>query len=224
MGRYGADLTFLRPFFTFRYNNAFLRDYDWKTYAGGPLAPSVGLGGNISKSIRLVPGETPPPAFESAGEDSGNGSLMRLAPIPIFFASDPAAARAHAARSSHTTHPGEMAAAACELLAYLVASAIEIDPAVPSSSSKSKKAATAPQKWLDARLAAFAALLDREAKVGGSWATLRRLMAAAEPPESTERCWNWRSEQLEIEATLRNRGAEYNGYPVSAGYFGSFSL
>ena len=27
-----------------------------------------------------------------------------------------------------------------------------------------------------------------------------------------------------LECTLRNRGHEYNGYPVSAGYFGAFSL
>ena len=31
-------------------------------------------------------GESPSEIFHSQGEDSGNGSLMRLAPIPIFFA------------------------------------------------------------------------------------------------------------------------------------------
>merc|ERR1712054_110587 len=41
---------------------------------------------------------------------------------------------------------------------------------------------------------------------------------------STERCWNWRSKSLCIGDTLRNRGRSYNGYPVSAGYFGSFCL
>ena len=52
----------------------------------GPRA-SVGLGGNISKSIySMKQGEKPTERFESSGEDSGNGSLMRLAPIPIFFA------------------------------------------------------------------------------------------------------------------------------------------
>eukprot|EP00493_Phyllostaurus_siculus_P019000 UN19300 len=51
---------------------------------------SVGLGGNISKSIRNVwsccqnSTDRPPARFETVGEDSGNGSLMRLAPIPIF--------------------------------------------------------------------------------------------------------------------------------------------
>ena len=48
---------------------------------------SVGLGGNISKSIHSMrEGERPSEIFHSQGEDSGNGSLMRLAPIPIFFA------------------------------------------------------------------------------------------------------------------------------------------
>ena len=34
----------------------------------------------------MKPDQTPTPRFEGVGEDSGNGSLMRLAPIPLFFA------------------------------------------------------------------------------------------------------------------------------------------
>merc|ERR1712151_882772 len=40
----------------------------------------------------------------------------------------------------------------------------------------------------------------------------------------TERCWNWRNPDLGLAETLRARGTSYNGYPVSAGYFGSYSL
>ena len=44
-----------------------------------------------------------------------------------------------------------------------------------------------------------------------------RLLQSVEPDSSTERCWNWKSDTLEIAATLRNRGRRYNGYPVNAG-------
>eukprot|EP01048_Picozoa_sp_COSAG05_P004591 COSAG05_NODE_253_length_12854_cov_23.790200_2_plen_564_part_00 len=73
------------------YCNAFSRDQS----AGA--RPSVGLGGNISKSIySMAPGETPTPRFEASGEDSGNGSLMRLAPVPIYFCHSQRAAGAGA--------------------------------------------------------------------------------------------------------------------------------
>ena len=49
-------------------------------------------------------------------------------------------------------------------------------------------------------------------------------IAAAITSGSTERCWAWRNESIGIEQTLKARGRSYNGYPVSAGYFGSFSL
>ena len=50
--------------------------------------------------------------------------------------------------------------------------------------------------------------------------TARRL----EPDDSLERNWNWKAASLALEPTLARRGARYHGYPVSAGYFGSFSL
>ena len=40
----------------------------------------------------------------------------------------------------------------------------------------------------------------------------------------TERVWNWKDPAPGIEATLTARGRRYNGYPVSAGYFGAFSI
>ena len=41
--------------------------------------------------------------------------------------------------------------------------------------------------------------------------------------QDTERCWNWKNESLDIAGTLAARGWSYNGYPVSADYFGSYS-
>merc|ERR1719378_1636500 len=49
-------------------------------------------------------------------------------------------------------------------------------------------------------------------------------LATGKPERATERCWAWREESLDIKSTLRARGSQYNGYPVSSGYFGSYSL
>merc|ERR1740117_260617 len=63
------------------YNNAFRLE--------GGRTDSVGLGGNISKSLdaltRLPRGEVPPPRYNARGDDAGNGSLMRFAPVAVFF-------------------------------------------------------------------------------------------------------------------------------------------
>ena len=47
---------------------------------------SVGLGGNISQSLYAikVDGSRPTPTYQADTEDSGNGSLMRLAPVPCM--------------------------------------------------------------------------------------------------------------------------------------------
>ena len=69
-------------------------------------------------------GETPAPIYESQGEDAGNGSIMRLAPIPVAYHRDPDVACDLAAQSSLTTHPGPLAAEACAFMAFLIVRAI----------------------------------------------------------------------------------------------------
>jgi ADP-ribosylglycohydrolase len=51
---------------------------------------------------------------------AGNGSIMRLAPVPMFFANDTSAAIKLAAESSRTTHGAVEAVDACRLLASLI--------------------------------------------------------------------------------------------------------
>lgn len=54
-----------------------------------------------------------------------NGSLMRLAPVPLYFARTPAAAIRWAAESSRTTHATREAVDACRYLAALLLGAVE---------------------------------------------------------------------------------------------------
>lgn len=102
------------------YNNAFRKDKN--------RSSSVGLGGNISSSIYSCKnGKIPTPRFQvnHDREDSGNGSLMRLAPIPIYFYKDIQIARKYSFESSFTTHPGYIAGEACSFMAYIIVSAIQ---------------------------------------------------------------------------------------------------
>jgi ADP-ribosylglycohydrolase len=99
-------------------NNAFYRDD-----ARDPPC-SVGLGGNIAKSLFSIrKGTLPTAKYESDSEDAGIGSLMRLAAVPIVYP-DPKAAGEYAILSSETTHPGALAGDACHFFAYLLATAI----------------------------------------------------------------------------------------------------
>jgi ADP-ribosyl-[dinitrogen reductase] hydrolase len=55
---------------------------------------------------------------------SGNGSIMRLAPVPMYFAFDALAAIEHAAESSRTTHGSPEAVDGCRYLAALIVGAL----------------------------------------------------------------------------------------------------
>lgn len=56
---------------------------------------------------------------------AGNGSLMRLAPIPIRFRKDPDAAIEYAGDSSRTTHGAQSAIDACRYFSGLIVGAIQ---------------------------------------------------------------------------------------------------
>ena len=55
---------------------------------------------------------------------AGNGSLMRLAPVPMYFVGDPAEAIARSADSSRTTHGAEEAVDGCRYFAGLLVGAL----------------------------------------------------------------------------------------------------
>lgn len=216
-------------------NNAFRKDMRREG--------SVGLGGNISRSLYTMrAGDEVTPRFNAEGEDAGNGSLMRLAPVPIAYRLDATAAAAAAAASSYTTHPGPMAAEACAFLATLCVRAMaEFDPQAESARAflirvtdeycatelLAPPAATGAGAdgvaALDLNGGEAAATAARGAARRGA-AELRRLLLSSEPQGGLETCWNWRDAHLDVSGTLKRRGRQYNGYPVSAGYFGSFCL
>mmetsp|Transcript_107030 Transcript_107030/g.345518 ORF Transcript_107030/g.345518 Transcript_107030/m.345518 type:complete len:375 (-) Transcript_107030:66-1190(-) len=192
------------------YNNAFRKD--WRR------SSSVGLGGNISKSLHAISKartvDEVPPAFEGLSEDAGNGSLMRFTPVAIFLhAADMQIVHDIARQSSFTTHPGIIAAEACALLAHLLVRALRL----PEGEPRNVKA------FLEATTEEYCQSSGLSGKSGWGYQQVLQL-AMGKPEGQTERCWAWKHQSLDIEGTLAARGSKYNGYPVSSGYFGSFSL
>uniref|UniRef100_A0A7S1HTZ1 ADP-ribosylglycohydrolase n=1 Tax=Eutreptiella gymnastica TaxID=73025 RepID=A0A7S1HTZ1_9EUGL len=206
------------------YNNGFRFDSSRGSELGTD-ASSVGLGGNISKSIndlelyRINP-DAIPPYYQSEGEDAGNGSIMRLSPVPIMFHFDVALAEDVAVQQSRGTHPGNDAAASCRFITFFIVQAIKsgLPSAVPGGP------ATPTQQFVDQCVADFIRSHDLEADSG--MRKLKQLLASAEAAESKEVCWNWKLPQLPISQAIRNRRKEgsYNGYPVLPSYWGSYCL
>ena len=82
------------------------------------------IGNTVSAALRRY-GETGNPIAGSTNPHSaGNGSIMRLAPVPMFYYPDVATAIRHAAESSRTTHGAPECIDACRLLAGVVCRAL----------------------------------------------------------------------------------------------------
>jgi ADP-ribosylglycohydrolase len=58
-------------------------------------------------------------------EQAANGSIMRLAPVPLRYASDLSVAIERSAESSRTTHPAPRPVDACRYLGALIAQAVD---------------------------------------------------------------------------------------------------
>jgi ADP-ribosylglycohydrolase len=81
--------------------------------------------GNTVRSALMRFGRTGEPYCGSTDPRSaGNGSIMRLAPVPLFFAQNPEEAIEMSAESSRTTHGAETAVDACRYLGGLIVGAV----------------------------------------------------------------------------------------------------
>ena len=83
------------------------------------------IGNTVRKALEKFSETQEPFAGSTDPRTAGNGSLMRLAPVPLFFAGDPKAVDEHAALMSRTTHGAAEAVDACRLLASQLAHALE---------------------------------------------------------------------------------------------------
>ena len=78
------------------------------------------IGITTSTALRAYLAHGNPYSGSTDPRAAGNGSIMRLAPVPMFYYPDVAAAIHHAAESSRTTHGAPQAVDSCRLLALLL--------------------------------------------------------------------------------------------------------
>ncbi len=82
------------------------------------------IGGTTSEALQRFEETGDPFSGPTGPHDAGNGSLMRLAPVVLFFRDDPAEAVRLAGESSRTTHGTKAAVDACRWFAALVLGAL----------------------------------------------------------------------------------------------------
>lgn len=101
------------------------RYVDW--YLNGTLSSNgecFDIGHTVKSALQHYI-ETGDPISGPTGLDtSGNGSIMRLAPIPLFFSQDLDLCLHYAGESSRTTHGSPLCLSACRLLALLISRAL----------------------------------------------------------------------------------------------------
>jgi ADP-ribosyl-[dinitrogen reductase] hydrolase len=86
------------------------------------------IGGTVMKALARFERFSDPWSGSTDAHSAGNGSLMRLAPVPLFFVHDPELAVANAALSSKTTHGHPEAIDACRYMAGLIVGALQGRP------------------------------------------------------------------------------------------------
>ncbi len=82
------------------------------------------IGGTVSAALHRFRQTGEPFAGSRDPYSAGNGCIMRLAPVPLFYYPDIAAAEAFAAESSRTTHGAEECLDASRLLARMLIRAL----------------------------------------------------------------------------------------------------
>ncbi|MCE9614873.1 MAG: ADP-ribosylglycohydrolase family protein [Lentisphaerae bacterium] len=82
------------------------------------------IGNATASSLHRFEQTGEPYSGSTDGRAAGNGSIMRLAPIPMFFHGDAEQAMHYAAESSRTTHGAPECIDACQLLARMLVKAL----------------------------------------------------------------------------------------------------
>ncbi|MCD6567933.1 MAG: ADP-ribosylglycohydrolase family protein [Dehalococcoidia bacterium] len=82
------------------------------------------MGGTVLEALLFFSRTHAPYCGSVDPMSAGNGSLMRLTPVPLFYAGHPEEAIERAAESSRTTHGAATAVDACRYMAGLVVGAV----------------------------------------------------------------------------------------------------
>jgi ADP-ribosyl-[dinitrogen reductase] hydrolase len=96
------------------------------------------IGNTVRRALRRFQEHPAPYCGTSDPQTAGNGSIMRVCPVPLFYRQDPRAAVARSADSSRTTHAAPVAVDACRYLGGLIVGALD---------GRSKEELLSPDFW-----------------------------------------------------------------------------
>ena len=96
----------------------------WREGYMSPTGTCFDIGITVGNSLSRFERTGEPYSGSTNPFSAGNGSLMRLAPVPMFYADRPEEAIARCADSSRTTHGAEEAVDACRYFGGLIAGAL----------------------------------------------------------------------------------------------------
>jgi ADP-ribosyl-[dinitrogen reductase] hydrolase len=82
------------------------------------------IGNTVRKALERYEAEGCAYCGSTDPREAGNGSLMRLVPVPLYYARDPLAALERASESSRTTHGAAEAVDGCRYFAGLIVGAL----------------------------------------------------------------------------------------------------
>src|SRR5215470_4921730 len=83
------------------------------------------IGNTVSAALRRYRATGDPFSGSTNPRSAGNGSLMRLAPVPMFYHSDRSRIRHYSGESSRTTHGAQECIDACRLFGEMLARALD---------------------------------------------------------------------------------------------------
>lgn len=86
------------------------------------------IGSTVASALSRYRATGNPMAGSTDPFAAGNGSIMRLAPVPMFYGADMDAAERHAGESSRTTHGATECVDACRLFARILVRALRGQP------------------------------------------------------------------------------------------------
>jgi len=189
------------------YNNAFRFDTERHSHT------SVGLGGNIAGSFQEAIEEKKITEATDNGdtETSGNGSIMRLSPVALYYHYDVDTALDAAARQSRTTHKGTEAADCCRILSFIIIKALH-NPNICKEGEKGFA-----KKFLDELdIKSVIPKLETEtAKVLCSSQVEKDFKKSQYCDGPKDRDWNWKAEHYQFSPTR---------VLLSPGYIGSYAM
>lgn len=116
----------------------------WQTGYLSSTGRCFGIGNTVRSSLARYCSSGDPYSGPTSPKTAGNGSLMRLAPIPLFFVRDPRLALQRAADSSRTTHAAPTCLDACRYYAGLIIGALQ---GIPKSDLLAPYFCPLPEGW-----------------------------------------------------------------------------